>query len=195
MSYEIHLPSYIPRCCRIYLALLLLVYTTTVCLFLCFITKSFLTYSFFFSPTPALSTISRSLSSSMCSITPETANVGSSYNRMRGPGISAQDRFPMHKVHGTVDFLMFTILWSINPATINSLNHPHAYSLLYLCMLYEHDEREYQWYNPIISFIALRILSDPQCKYFFGFYLSSHNTPTTTTNTNSKSIHTLWYQT
>ena len=41
----------------------------------------------FFSPTPALSTISRPLSSSMCSITPETANVGSSYNRMRGPGI------------------------------------------------------------------------------------------------------------
>ena len=41
----------------------------------------------FFSPTPALSTISRPLSSSMCSITSETANVGSSYNRMRGPGI------------------------------------------------------------------------------------------------------------
>ena len=52
----------------------------------CFITKSFLTYSFF-PPTPALSIISRPLSSSMCSITPETANVGSSYNRMRGPGI------------------------------------------------------------------------------------------------------------
>ena len=32
----------------------------------------------FFSPTPALSTISRPLSSSMCSITPETANVCSS---------------------------------------------------------------------------------------------------------------------
>ena len=41
----------------------------------------------FFSPTPALSTISWPISSSMCSITPETANVGSSYNRMRGPGI------------------------------------------------------------------------------------------------------------
>ena len=52
----------------------------------CFITMSFLTYSFF-SPTPALSTISRPLSSSMWSITPETANVGSGYNRMRGPGI------------------------------------------------------------------------------------------------------------
>ena len=37
----------------------------------CFITKSFLTYSFF-PPTPALSTISRPLLSSMCSITPET---------------------------------------------------------------------------------------------------------------------------
>ena len=34
-----------------------------------------------------LSTISRPLSSSMCSITPETANVSSSYNRMRGPCI------------------------------------------------------------------------------------------------------------
>ena len=55
-------------------------------LFVCFITKSFLTYSFF-SPTPALSTISRPLSSSMCSITPETANVGRGYNPMRGPGI------------------------------------------------------------------------------------------------------------
>ena len=51
-----------------------------------FITKSFLTYSFF-PPIPAISNISRPLSSSMCSITPETANVGSSYNRMRGPGI------------------------------------------------------------------------------------------------------------
>ena len=52
----------------------------------CFITKSFRNYSFF-PPTPALSTIYRPLSSSMCSITQETANVGSSYNRMRGPGI------------------------------------------------------------------------------------------------------------
>ena len=56
-------------------------------IFVCFITKSFLTYSFFFSPTPALSTISRPSSSPMCSITPETANVGRCYNRMRGPGI------------------------------------------------------------------------------------------------------------
>ena len=54
--------------------------------FVCFITKSFLTYSCF-PPTPALSTISRPLSSSMCSITPETANICSSYYRMRGPGI------------------------------------------------------------------------------------------------------------
>ena len=57
-----------------------------VCLFVCFITKSFLTYSLFL-PTPALWTISRPLLSSMCLITPETLNVGSSYNRMRGPGI------------------------------------------------------------------------------------------------------------
>ena len=38
-------------------------------------------------PAAALLTISRPLSSSMCPITPETANVGSSYNRMRGPCI------------------------------------------------------------------------------------------------------------
>ena len=56
-----------------------------VCLFV-FITKSFLIYSFF-SLTPALSTISRPLSRSMCSITPETANVGISYKRIWGPGI------------------------------------------------------------------------------------------------------------
>ena len=55
-------------------------------LIVCFITKSFLTYSFF-PPSPALLIISRPLSSSMCSITPETANIGSSYNRMRCPGV------------------------------------------------------------------------------------------------------------
>ena len=43
--------------------------------FVCFITKSFLTYSFF-PPIPALSTISRPLSSSMCSITPANCQVG-----------------------------------------------------------------------------------------------------------------------
>ena len=57
-----------------------------VCLFVCFITKSFLTYSFVL-PTPTLSTICRPLSSYTCSITPETVNVGSSYSHMRGPGV------------------------------------------------------------------------------------------------------------
>ena len=52
----------------------------------CFITKSFLTYSFVL-PTPTLSTICRPLSSYTCSITPETVNVGSSYSHMRGPGV------------------------------------------------------------------------------------------------------------
>ena len=50
-----------------------------IVLFVCFITKSFLTYSFVL-PTPTLSTICRPLSSYMCSITPETVNVGSSYS-------------------------------------------------------------------------------------------------------------------
>ena len=57
-----------------------------VCLFVCFITKSFLTYSFVL-PTPTLWTICRPLSSYTCSITPETVNVGSSYSHMRGPGV------------------------------------------------------------------------------------------------------------
>ena len=57
-----------------------------VCLFVCFINKSFLTYSFVL-PTPTLSTICRPLSNYTCSITPETVNVGSSYSHMRGPGV------------------------------------------------------------------------------------------------------------
>ena len=60
-------------------------YYIFVCLF-CFITKSFLTYSFF-PPTHALPTISRPLSSSMCSITRERANVCRSCNCMQDPDI------------------------------------------------------------------------------------------------------------
>ena len=44
----------------------------------------------FLPPIPAISTTSRPLSSSMCSITLETTNVGCSYNRMRGPGIGCR---------------------------------------------------------------------------------------------------------
>ena len=55
-------------------------------MFVCFITKSFLTYSFVL-PTHTLSTVCSPLSSYVCSITPETANVGSSYSHMRGPGV------------------------------------------------------------------------------------------------------------
>ena len=55
-------------------------------LFVCFITKSFLTYSFVL-PTLTLSTICRPLSSYTCSITSETVHVGSSYSHMRGPGV------------------------------------------------------------------------------------------------------------
>ena len=66
----------------------------------CFITKSFLTY-WFFPPTPALSIISRPLSSSMCSITPETANVGSSYT----PGKKLLQNFP------NLFFIVLDIEW------------------------------------------------------------------------------------
>ena len=57
-----------------------------ICVFVCFITKSFLTYSFV-STSPALSTICRPLSSYVCSITPETAKVGSSYSHTGGPDV------------------------------------------------------------------------------------------------------------
>ena len=60
-------------------------YCLFVCLFVSLLSHFWLIH--FFPPTPALSAISRPLSSSMCSITPEAANIGSSYNRMRGPGI------------------------------------------------------------------------------------------------------------
>ena len=55
-----------------------------VCLFVSLISHFWLIH---FSTYAALATIPRPLSSFMCSITPETANVCSSYNRMRGPGI------------------------------------------------------------------------------------------------------------
>ena len=63
------------RCCLIYFFF-----------FVCFITKSFLTYLFVL-PTPTLSTICGPLSSYTFSITPEAVNVGSSYCHMRGPGV------------------------------------------------------------------------------------------------------------
>ena len=78
--------------------------------FVCFITKSFLTYSLF-PPTPALSTISRPLSSSMCSITPETANVGSSYNRMRGPGIRCWFSDRSNCSHWSLTLTFYTDQW------------------------------------------------------------------------------------
>ena len=63
-------------------------YILLVCLFVCLfvsLLRQFWPIHFFH--TPGLSTLSWPLSTSMCSITPETANIGSNYNRMRGPGI------------------------------------------------------------------------------------------------------------
>ena len=57
---------------------------THIGLFVCFVTKTFLPYSFS-SPTPDLSTICKLLSSCTSSITSETANFGGSYSHMRGP--------------------------------------------------------------------------------------------------------------
>ena len=68
----------------------------------------------FFSPAPVLSTISRPLSSSMCSITPETANVGSTYNRIRGPGIGCwfSDHSNCSHWSSTLTFTL-TSYWSL----------------------------------------------------------------------------------
>ena len=55
------------------------------CLFVSFLNHFCLIHVF--TPTPALSFISRLLSTYMCSIAPETAKVGSSYNGMRAPCI------------------------------------------------------------------------------------------------------------
>ena len=64
--------------------LLPLVPRIVIVFFVCFITKSFLTFVL---PTSTLSTICGPLSSYTFSITPETVNVGSSYCHMRGPGV------------------------------------------------------------------------------------------------------------
>ena len=77
-------------------------------MFVCFITKSFLTYSFVL-PTPTLSTICRHLSSYVCSITPETANVGSSYNHMRGPGVGCWFSDRSNCSHGSFEAAVLPI--------------------------------------------------------------------------------------
>ena len=92
-------------------------------LFICFITKSFLTYSFF-SPIPALSTISRPLSSFMCSIIPETANFSNSYNRMQGPCIGCWFSYRSNCSHWSLT-LTFT-LTSENPLLITTLTGPYT---------------------------------------------------------------------
>ena len=69
---------------------------------------SHLWFIHFIPPTPALSTISRPLSSSMCSITPETTNVGSSYDRMRCPGISCWFSYRSNCSHWSL-ILTFTL--------------------------------------------------------------------------------------
>ena len=100
LSYHCFASAYVIGMCALY----------QFCLFVCFIIKSFLTYSFF-SPTPALSTISRPLSRSMCSITPETANVGSSYNRMRGPGIGCWFSDRSNCSHWSLTLTFYTDQW------------------------------------------------------------------------------------
>ena len=80
--------------------------TEMICLFVSLLSHFWLIH--FFPPTPALSTISRPLSSSMCSITPETANVGSSYNHMRGPGIGCWFSYRSNCSHRSLT-LTFTL--------------------------------------------------------------------------------------
>ena len=71
------------------------------------------------------STISRPLSSSMCLITPGTANVGSSYNCKRGPGIGCWFSDPSNCSH-----------WSLTPTfTLTSENLSLYTTLLLLLVL------------------------------------------------------------
>ena len=106
---------------------LMISYESPIYIVCLFITKSFLTYSFF-PPTLALSTVSRPLSSSMCSITPETANVCRSYNRIRGPGIGSW-----------FSYILIYILIYITGAGTS-----------FLCFMTNHivDQRICQWNDP-----------------------------------------------
>ena len=85
----------------------------------------------FFPPISALSTTSRPLSSSMCSITPETTNVGSSFNRMRGPGIGCWVSDSFNCSHRSLT-LTFT-LTSENLSLYTTLLH--LLVLIQLCSL------------------------------------------------------------
>ena len=96
----------------------------------CFITKSFLTYSFLYTYTCFI--ISRHLSSSMCSITPETANVGSSYNRMRGPGIGCWFSDRSNCSH-----------WSLTLTFILTSENLSLYSTLLLVLVLIHLDSNY----------------------------------------------------
>ena len=67
-----------------------------LCLFISLLIPFWLIH--FFSPTPALSTIYRLWSRHMCSITPGTAKVGSSFSHLWGPGISSADSQTVNSV-------------------------------------------------------------------------------------------------
>ena len=116
-------------------------YQICIYLFVCFITKSFLTYSYF-PPTPALSNIYRPLSSSMCSITPETANVCSSYNRMHGPGIACWFSDRSNCSH-----------WSFEAAVLP--NNPNIYT--------DQWEPIVMYHSITFTLLALIQLCSPRC--------------------------------
>ena len=94
-----------------------------------------------FLPTPALSTISRPLSSSMCPITQETANVGSSYNRMRGPGIGCWFSDRSNCSH-----------WSLTLTLTLTSENLSLYTALLLVLVLIHLDSNYyrtRWYKII----------------------------------------------
>ena len=83
-----------------------------------------------FSHTPALSNISRPLSSYMCSIKPETAKVGSSFSHMRGPGIGCWFSDRSNCSHWSFEAAVLPII-SIFTLTSESLSLYTTLLLLY----------------------------------------------------------------
>ena len=107
------------------------------CLFVvCFITKSFLTYSFI--PTPTLSTVCRPLSSYVCSIIPETANVDSSYSHMRGPGVGCWFSYRSNCSHWIFmkDESYVNLVWYMYLFLLNKLCLSLSLSLVPLTVYY-----------------------------------------------------------
>ena len=95
----------------------------------------------FLSPTPTLSTKGKPLSSYMCSITPETANVCSSYSHMRGPGIGCWFSDRSNCSHSSFKDTVLPIYpnISLTSDSLSSYTSLLLYWSLYNCAAYAAD--------------------------------------------------------